>query len=99
MGELDICPRPVNIYPKEDVLGVMVQDMELGPKRSTTCTCSMLEKLLMALVEVDLGLVLALLHSIIQVIIVEHMVFIVMVITGVGIYITPANFLHITMVE
>ena len=53
----------------------------------------------MALVEVDLGLVPPLLLPIIQVIIVDHLVFIVMVITEVVIGLTPANFLHIIMLD
>ena len=52
----------------------------------------------MALVEVDIGLGPALRPPIIQVIMVDHLVFIVTVITEVGIGLTPANFLHITMV-
>ena len=77
----------------------MVQDMELGPKRSTTCPCSMLEEVLMMLGEVDLGLGRDLLPPIIQGIMVDHLIFIVMVITEVGIGITPENFLRVTMVD
>ena len=47
MRELDIGPRPANIPPKEDIVGVTVQDIEVDLMRSTTLTCSMLEKLLM----------------------------------------------------
>ena len=56
-------------------------------------------KLLMALVEVDIGLEPALLPPIIQVIMVDYLVFIDMVITELGIGLTQANFLHITMME
>ena len=59
----------------------------------------MLEKVLMVLGEVDLGLGPSLLPPIIQVIMVDHLVFIVMVITEVDIDITPANFTYITMVD
>ena len=58
----------------------------------------MLEKVLMALRESDIGIVLALLPPNIQVIMVYHLCLIVIVITEVGICITPDNFLHITMV-
>ena len=76
-----------------------VQDMEVLLKRSTTIPFSMLDKLLMALVKVDLGLIPALLPTIIQAIMVDNMVFIVMLITEVGIGIAQASFLHITMVD
>ena len=72
---------------------------EVGMNKSTTRPCSMFYKILMALGEVDIGLGPALLPPIIQVIMVDCMVFIVMVITEVEIGITPANFLHIYMVE
>ena len=52
----------------------------------------------MLLVEVDLGIGPDLLPPIIQVIMVDHIIFIVMAITELGIGLTPANFLHITMV-
>ena len=58
----------------------------------------MLDKVLMALGEVYLGLGSDLLPPIIQAIMVDHLVLIVMVIIEVGIGLTPANFLHITMV-
>ena len=56
MGELDIGPRPANIPPKEEIVGVTVQDMEVGLKISTTRPCLMLEKVMMLLEEVNLGL-------------------------------------------
>ena len=81
MGELDIGPRPGTIPPKEKKVGVMAQEIAVGPKILNTCTCSMLKKLLMVLGEVDLVLGPALVPPTIQVIIVDHMVFIVEVIT------------------
>ena len=51
----------------------MVQDMEVGLNRSTTCPFSMLEKVLMALREVELGIGPALLRTIIQAIMVDHL--------------------------
>ena len=59
----------------------------------------MLDKVLTALGEVDIGIRQALLPHIIQVIIVDKVVFVVIVITEAGIGITTANFLHITMVD
>ena len=99
MGELDIGPRPATLLPKDELVGVMTQDMEVGLKRPTTRTCSMLEKLLMVLGEVDLGLGTDLLPTIIQVIMLDHLVFIFTVITEVDIGIPPENFPHITMVD
>ena len=53
----------------------------------------------MASGEVDLGLRPALLPPIIQVIMSYHLIFIVVVITELGIGITPDNFMHITMAD
>ena len=76
-----------------------MQDAEVRLKISTTLPCSMLDKVLMMLGQVDLGIGLALLPPIIQVIMVYHLVLIVMAITEVVIGLTPDNFMHITMVE
>ena len=38
-GELDIGPRTDNLPPKEEILGVMLKDMGLCLKISTTCPC------------------------------------------------------------
>ena len=81
MVELDIGPRPATLHPKEDIVGMVLQYMEVGPKIWTTCTCAMLDKLLKAMGEVDLNIGPDLLTPTIQVIIVDHLVFIVMVIT------------------
>ena len=59
----------------------------------------MLEKVLMAFGEVDLGIGPALIPPIIQMIVADHQGFIVMVITEVGMGLTPDNFLHIKMIE
>ena len=56
MIELDIGPSPENLPLKENILGVMVQYVKLVLKRSTTLPCSMLEKVLMDMGEVDIGL-------------------------------------------
>ena len=42
MVVLDIGPIPATINTKEDIVGVTAQDTEVGLKRSTTLTCSML---------------------------------------------------------
>ena len=73
--------------------------MKVGLKISTTYPCSIFRKVLISLVEADLGLEPSLIPPIIHVIMVDHLIFILMVITEVDIEITPANFLHITMVE
>ena len=39
MGELGIGPRPETLTTKEDIVGLMVQYMEVGLKKSTTSTC------------------------------------------------------------
>ena len=65
---MDIGPIPATLSPKEEIVGVMVKDVEVVLNISTTIHCSMLDKVLMVLVEVDLGLGPALLHPIIQVI-------------------------------
>ena len=49
IGELDIGSTPATLPTEEEIVGVKVKDMEVGLKRSTTITCSMLEKVLMAL--------------------------------------------------
>ena len=73
MGDLDIGSRPATLPTKEEIVGVMLQDMEVGPNISTIHPSLMLEKLLMVLGEVDFGLGLDLLPPIIQAIIVDHL--------------------------
>ena len=46
MGELDIGTRSATITPKEEILGMSLQDKEVGLKRSTTIPCSTLDKVL-----------------------------------------------------
>ena len=36
MGDLDICTRPGTITPRGEIVGVKLQDMEVGLKISTT---------------------------------------------------------------
>ena len=77
----------------------MVQDVEVVLKRSTTPPFKMLDKVLMVMVEVYMGLRLALIPPIIQVILVDYQVLIVIVMTEVVIGLRPEIFLHITMVK
>ena len=72
MVDLDLGLRPDTLPSKDDILGVVVQDVELGLKRSTTIPCSMSDKVLMAMVESDLGLRTDLLPTIIQVFLIDH---------------------------
>ena len=53
----------------------------------------------MAMGGVDIGLRLALLPPIIEVVLVDHNIFIVMVITEIYIGLIPSNFLHKTIVD
>ena len=99
MGQFDIGTIPANLPPKEDIVGMIVQDMEVGLKVSTTIYCSMLDKVLMELGEVDLDLGTYLIPPIIKVIMIDQLIFIFMGITEVEIGCTPGNFLHITMVD
>ena len=77
----------------------MVKYMEVGLKRSTACPCSILDKVLVALVEVDIGIGPSFIPPIIQVIMLDNLVFIVLVITEVDMGLATANFLHISMVD
>ena len=99
MVELDIYPIPDTLPPKEKISGMMVQDKERCLKRVTPLPCTMLEQVLMAMGEMNICLSPALLPPIIKVILVDHQVLIVMVMTEVDIGLRPANFIHITMVE
>ena len=49
MGALDICPIPDTLPPKEDIVGLMVQYMQVDLKISTNLSYSMLYKVLMML--------------------------------------------------
>ena len=99
MGDLDIGTRPETLPTKEKVAGVTVQDIELGPKRPNTSIYSILEKVLIMLGKVYLELRPTLKPPIIQVIMVYHLVFIVTEIIEVEKGLTPANLLHITMMD
>ena len=76
-----------------------MQDVKVGLKRSTTIFFTIMEKVLVVMGEVDLGLRLSPLPPIIQVFLVAHWSFIVMVMTGVDISLVPSNFLCINMVD
>ena len=84
---------------KEIIVDVMVKDVGLGIKISATIHFIIMEKLLMVMREVYIGLRIAPLPPIIQVILVDSWVFIVMVLTEVNISLIPEIFLYITIVE
>ena len=79
MGYLDIGTIPSTFTTKEEIVGVMLKNMEVGLKISNTIPCSMLDKVLMELVEADLGLIPAPPLPIIQVVLVDYQVFILTV--------------------
>ena len=96
MVEVDIGPIPATLPPitqvtmvdclvylnlKDDILGVMVQDVEVGLKISATLTFTMTEKVFMVVREVDIGLRPDLLPTIIHVILVDNLIFIFMIMT------------------
>ena len=70
IGEVGICPITATLPTKEYILGVTIQYLEVVLNGSTSIPGSMLDKVLIALGEVDIGLVKALLRPIIQVVIV-----------------------------
>ena len=78
---------------------MIFQDMGVCLKISTISPCSMLDKVLIELGEVYIGIRPTLIPPIIQMIMVDHLIFIVMAITDVGIGITEENFPHITMMD
>ena len=59
---------------KEVIVGVMVQDVELGLKKSGTIILPMMKKVLLVTGDVDLGLISAPLPSIIKVLLVDNLV-------------------------
>ena len=84
---------------KEVIVGVIVKYMEVGLKRSADTPFTMMDKLLMVMGEMDLGLRPDPLTPIIQVCLVDNWVLIVRVMTGMDIGLIPAKFLRITMVD
>ena len=64
---------------KEKIVGVMVQDVEVGTNRSATLIFTIMEKMLMVMEEVDLSFIPAPLPPIIRVFLVYHCVSIVVV--------------------
>ena len=77
----------------------MMKDVEVGLNRSSTIPFKMLYKVLMVMGEVYICLRPSLIPTIIQVILVDHWDFIVIVMTIVDIGLRPANFIHMTMVD
>ena len=78
---------------------MIVQDLEVGLKIAYTLSCSMLEKVLMVMGEVDICFRPSLIPPIIQEILVDHQVFTVIVMAELEIGLRPSNFLHIIIVN
>ena len=97
MGGLDMGPISANIPPKWGIVEVTVKNIEVGLNRSTNLPCSMLDKLLMLLREVDVDLGPALLPPIIQVIMVDNMIFYSYGYNRSGHRYHTSQFLYITM--
>ena len=74
-----------------------VQDVEVDVKRYATITFTIMDKVLMIMREVDVSLIPSLIPTIINVILVDHWVFIVMVMIELYIGIITNNFIHINM--
>ena len=84
---------------KEVVVGVTVQEAEVGLKISDNIPFTMMDKVLMVMVEVDIGLRPAPISPIIQVCLVNHWVHIFIATTEVYIGLIPANFIHMTTTD
>ena len=84
---------------KELIVVVIMEDVYLGPKRPSTIPFKIMEKVLMVMVEFDIGLIPATLPPIIQVGLVDYPVslFIVMIEVDIGLILD--KFLSITMVD
>ena len=76
-----------------------MQDAEVGLKILATLYLTTLEKVLMVMGEVNIGLKTTLIHPIIKVILVDHWRFTVMSTTEVDIGLIQENFIHKTMVD
>ena len=76
-----------------------MEDVELDIKRPATLTFTITEKVLMVTGEADIGLRPEPLPPIIQVSLVDCLVFLFMFMREVGIGLIPGNFLHKTMVD
>ena len=83
---------------KEVIVEVMVQDVEVGFRILATLPFTIMDKVLVVMVKVGIGIIPDPLPHIIQVILVDHCSFIFMFMIEVEIGLRPDNFLHITMV-
>ena len=84
---------------KEVIVEVLVQDVEVGLKRSATLPLIIMDKVLMVLGELGIGLRPAPLPPIIQVFLVDHWFLIAMVVKEMEIVLIPDNFPNINMVD
>ena len=53
---MDLGTKTATLPPEEEILGLMVQDNEVDLKISDTLPCSVFEKVLIEMGEVDIGL-------------------------------------------
>ena len=84
---------------KEVIVVVMMEEVDLVLNIPATLPFKNVEKVLIVMGEVDIGPRPSNLPPIIQVVLVDHLVSLLMVIREVCIYLTPENFLPITMVD
>ena len=84
----------------EEVIVLMImEDVYLGLNRPDTLPFTTMDKVLMVMVEVDIGLRTDPITTIIQVSLVDHLVYLFMVTREVDIGLRPYNFIYITMVD
>ena len=88
----------VKMKTKEVIVGVMAQDIKLGIKISTTITFTTMEKVLMVMEEVNIGIRPAPPTPIIKLSLVDHWVYSYFI-TEVDIGLRTSNFLLINMVD
>ena len=78
---------------------VTMKDLDLGLKRTSTIPFTIMEKVLIVMGDVDIGIILASIHPKIHVILVDCQVFLFMVIGEVYIGLRPSTFLHTTILD
>ena len=76
-----------------------MEDMDIGCKIPSCITFTIVKKVLMMMVEMEIGIRPAPLPTIIQVGSVDHSVYLFMVLIEVDICLRPTTFFHITMVD
>ena len=76
---------------------VMMEDMYLDPKIKAIISFIITDKLLMVMGKVDIGVIKSPLPAIIQMILVDHLVYLFLIIIYVEIGLIPDTLLHITI--